>query len=355
MCRIDEENPPIRNCALVDRLANNSEKRRKALLKNGRIITSSVKSNDAYLKTIFLIKERASRHVLVPMSIVMLNAIIWTILIKVPFKNRFVIRSDPWGSITDLVFSTTLSFILVFRLNRVAIRWWDTRGMWGLIVAHSRMLTDAIMTHTNHAPRNRDRAISWLGGFLIAVKQHMRKEKNFDYDELAGFLDKNEVNRLASSSHPCLHATSEIRYELSQAFKITNDTPSGLGIAYSSVLRMMEKSIHVLIDKMGGLERVSSTPLPIVYVTHLRTFLLTYLLTLPWVHGHQWGWATIPIVALTAYALLGVDAAATECEAPFKKRSNHLAMESFCLTGFNDIEALVKHHVAMQSEKSRLD
>lgn len=231
----------------------------------------------------------------------------------------------------------------------------DTRGMWGLLIANSRMLTDAIMTHTNHAPINRDNAISWLGGFLVAVKQHMRKENNFDYDELAGFLDKNEVDRMASSSHPCLYATSKIRYELSQAFKITNDTPAGLGIAYSSALRMMEKLIHVLIDKMGGLERVSSTPLPIVFVTHLRTFLLIYLLSLPYLHGHQWGWGTIPIVTITAYALLGVDAAASECEAPFKKRANHLAMESYCLTGFNDIEELVNHHFAMQSENSQMD
>ena len=43
------------------------------------------------------------------------------------------------------------------------------------------------------------------------------------------------------------------------------------------------------------------------------------------------GWGTIPAVAAIAFALLGIEGAATECENPFSpKRTNHLGMDGFC-------------------------
>ena len=62
----------------------------------------------------------------------------------------------------------------------------------------------------------------------------------------------------------------------------------------------------------GGMERIKSTPLPIVYVSHLRTFLMITLIAYPWVFGPSWGWSTIPIVAASAFALLGIESAALE-------------------------------------------
>lgn len=44
------------------------------------------------------------------------------------------------------------------------------------------------------------------------------------------------------------------------------------------------------------------------------------------------GYATIPVTMLTAFALLGLEGAATEVEAPFEKhRTNHLNMSAYCL------------------------
>merc|ERR1712038_1271281 len=94
------------------------------------------------------------------------------------------------------------------------------------------------------------------------------------------------------------------------------------------------------IKLMGGLERVKSTPLPIVFVTHLRTFLMVYLLSMPYLYGHLWGWGTVPAISLTAYILLGIDGSASECESPFKRRPNHLAMENYCSNVLRNLEDL---------------
>jgi predicted membrane chloride channel (bestrophin family) len=95
-------------------------------------------------------------------------------------------------------------------------------------------------------------------------------------------------------------------------------------------MRTLEVHIDELVGQTGGMERVKATPLPIVYVSHLRTFLLGYLLFMPMVYISHWQWGTIPAMAFVSYALLGVEGAATECECPFGNRSNHLAMDGYC-------------------------
>ncbi len=121
---------------------------------------------------------------------------------------------------------------------------------------------------------------------------------------------------------------------------MTDQITTAQSIAFTSEFRSMEKSIDKLIGLMGGLERVKSTPLPIVFVTHLRTFLMLYLLSMPYLYGHLWGWGVIPAISLTGYILLGIDGSASECESPFKLRPNHLAMESYCVNALRNMEDL---------------
>ena len=185
----------------------------------------------------------------------------------------------------------------------------------------------------------------WLGGLVVSAKFHLRGDSVFLADELSGFLKNTQINNMSKSRHPCLYAADELRNAMNKCFLISPDTSDGIAASYSSIMRYMETSLDLIICEMGGLERVKSTPLPIVYVTHLRTFLLVYLLSLPYVYGHTWGWGTIPAVFITGYALLGIDGAAAECESPFKKnRPNHLDMEFYCLTALSDLEEIVIHH-----------
>lgn len=314
-----------------------------ALKQSGECISKSVKSSDAYLRTILVIKERAIDVFVVPLTICTLNAVIWTILINVSSIGKGLVLKD--HIYTD-VLSATLAFLLVFRLNRAALRWWDTRRMWGAIVANVRMMADGIMTHTTHAPNECNDAIRWLAGFLIATKQHLRNYDKFyiDSDELAGFLSKDEILLISEAPHPVLYTASEIRLALKQAFHVSYNTSAAIGVAYSSQLCLLEQLLNNLIDNMGGLERVKSTPLPIAFVTHLRTFCMLYLLSLPYLYSSTWGWGTISSVFLTSFALLGIDGAASECERPFKSRPNALNMEAFCLTGLNNIAQVVSHH-----------
>ena len=93
----------------------------------------------------------------------------------------------------------------------------------------------------------------------------------------------------------------------------------------------MLRSVRGLGVPLGGCERIQGTPLPFVYVAHLRSFLLVVLCGVPIVYGCEWRWATIPLALLIALALLGIEAASVECERPFdeKPSKNHHDLERF--------------------------
>lgn len=338
---------------LIESLVGSRAVRTRALKKKGFIIDSSVKSNTRWMRTVFVLRERAIGNFFVPWLLVTLNAVAWTIILHI-YPNRFNFSLGTAESLYNLVLTTALAFLLVFRLNRVAIRWWETRSMWGMIVADARTLTSSLLEHTNHAPKHRDDAISWLACFVISIKQLLRDDTSFDSDEVAGFISPQRLIHLKEQDHKGLYLAGNLRHSLKNAFQITDTTPVPLSVAYTSEMRLMDSQINDLIVQMGGLERVRSTPLPIIYVTHLRTFLMVYLLSMPYMYGHLWGFGTIPAVVVTSFILLGIDNSAAECESPFRLRSNHLPMETFCIKALNDIEDLYNdnaHRRQMKHDK----
>lgn len=286
-----------------------------------------------------------------PWLLVTINATIWTLLVEHSDEaSKFSIHNVEVH--INLLVSACLAFLLVFRLNRVAIRWWDTRRNWGVVVEQVRTIVSEILEHVHHAPELRDDAVRWCGGYLIAIKQFLRGERCIDPIELAGFLSREQIQCIQDSHHPGLYCTSEIRHALKIALSINdNDDEHNMhhqAYQFSSSLQRLEIALHQLIAQVGGMERVKATPLPIVYVTHLRTFLILYLLLLPYVFAGEWGFYTILVVSLVAFALLGIDGAAHECEVPFSKgRVNHLDMEAFCIMAMDNITQLVCHSADM--------
>ena len=56
-----------------------------------------------------------------------------------------------------------------------------------------------------------------------------------------------------------------------------------------------------------------------------------------------WGWGTVPAVGAVAFALLGIEGAATECENPFSaKRTNHLGMDGFCENSMGEVVQMLR-------------
>ena len=94
----------------------------------------------------------------------------------------------------------------------------------------------------------------------------------------------------------------------------------------------MEKQRGILIDHLGGCERILKTPMPLVYAIKTRRFILIYLLLLPFSLINPVGLMAIFITVLVAYPLLSLDRIGYELQNPFAiKNLSHLPLETICM------------------------
>jgi ion channel-forming bestrophin family protein len=227
------------------------------------------------------------------------------------------------------------------------------RRYWGDVVAQTRSLVSGLLIHGDHDIFYRDEAIRWIAAFSIATMDFMRGQTNVEFDNFGGILSNKEINSLIKQTHPPMYAADEVRSSLKRLFYVDANTSMSLAISRTQEMDTLENQLNTMIWCGGGMERIKATPLPMVYVSHLRTFLVLNLVLLPWVFGPSWGWATIPIVALSAFAWLGIESAALEVERPFfSKRVNSLNMDGYILGLLSTIQQQIKNHADNEIQKN---
>jgi putative membrane protein len=92
----------------------------------------------------------------------------------------------------------------------------------------------------------------------------------------------------------------------------------------------LDRIVKELVDYLGGCEWILRTPLPFVYMVHLRRALILYCFTLPFPLVKSYHWFTIVIVLLLSYILFGIEEIGVEIENPFGDDSNDLSLEQYC-------------------------
>ena len=96
---------------------------------------SYTKSNDGWFNTLFVFEGRAFGRYNWILLVVTLNAVAWTVVgqLFVPEQNDDEVQA--YENFFSLILSTTLAFLLVFRLNRSNERFWQARKAWGSMLA----------------------------------------------------------------------------------------------------------------------------------------------------------------------------------------------------------------------------
>ena len=240
----------------------------------------------------------------------------------------------------------------MFRLNRAASRYWSARHYWGDIVAQIRSFTGGIIIHGDHDRFHRDEAVRWTAAFAIATMDLLRNETDIRTDNYAGILNEKQIDTLTKQRHPPLYAADQVRFYIKRVFYIDSTTSMSVAMSRTQEIDTLENQLNTMIWCGGGMERIKATPLPMVYVSHLRTFLILNLVILPYIFGPSWGWVTIPIVALSGFAWMGIESAAMEVERPFfKDRVNSLNMDGFVLGLLTTIQQQIQNHADYEIEQ----
>ncbi len=215
-----------------------------------------------------------------------------------------------------------LGLVLVFRTNAGHERWWEARKLWGGIVNQSRNLLIMVWQYSADNPQWRKEISKWIITFPFAIKESLRQQKKFD--DLKDILSEQEITELKNAQHSPVYVSSKIA-------ELLNDARNKQTIDLFT-FQEMEKQRSLLIDYLGGCERILKTPMPLVYVIKTRRLILLYLLLLPFSLIAPVGLMAIFITVLVAYPLFSLDRIGYELQNPFLIKSlSHLPLETICL------------------------
>eukprot|EP00571_Detonula_confervacea_P015979 CAMPEP_0172306774 /NCGR_PEP_ID=MMETSP1058-20130122/7776_1 /TAXON_ID=83371 /ORGANISM="Detonula confervacea, Strain CCMP 353" /LENGTH=455 /DNA_ID=CAMNT_0013018761 /DNA_START=464 /DNA_END=1831 /DNA_ORIENTATION=+ len=218
----------------------------------------------------------------------------------------------------------------------------------------------------------------WLAVFPIAVKHFLRPETRpgwekedrykkrryeigpllsdedarnviMEYDDEDGKPTSNSVSGTRVRDPPLvvLNRLHELAYDIAHYAFTDNGPASFLPTSQGRAIFYQQTGdqINILFGAYGAMERIKGTPLPFVYVIHLRTFLMIYLFLWNMSSVATYGWTGLPFLFLLNWALLGIEAAAVECERPFDYNPNHLTLGKVCVVVARNIGQALKEVV----------
>ncbi|HEU4535463.1 MAG TPA: bestrophin family ion channel [Polyangiaceae bacterium] len=224
-----------------------------------------------------------------------------------------------------------LSLLLVFRTNSSYDRFWEGRKLWGGIVNECRNLARASGVFLREAPEIYRLLLRWTAVFPYAAAASLRGK--IDLGPVADALPVDRVDRVRSAQHVTLAVARELSALLDEGRR------RGLYQEYAQL--GLDQNVQLLIDYVGGCERIYKTPLPFAYMVHLRRALVLYCGTLPFALVDQLGWLTIVATMVVTYIFFGIEEIGVEIENPFGHDDNDLPLEAICETIRANVLALL--------------
>ncbi|MGL6094243.1 MAG: bestrophin family protein [Fimbriiglobus sp.] len=221
------------------------------------------------------------------------------------------------GAFSAALNTLVLGVLLQFRNRESYDRWWEGRKLWGQLVNDSRNLCIKVR-HLSNIP-NDDRAGVGraVAGFAVGLKNHLRG---------VGILQ--DVPGFATSAACPNHVPSHVATEI--VAMVQSWRRSGK-ITEVDVL-ILDPHLRAFMDICGACERIRSTPIPQSYRSLLRHGLVLYLLSTPWLIVESLLLAACPVMALTAYFLIGIELTAEDVEEPFGRDGDDLDLTKYCET-----------------------
>ncbi len=205
----------------------------------------------------------------------------------------------------------------MFRTNTAYDRYYEGRRQWGLLINACRNLA-AVLGGALPAEAGGGHRIFYarmLSNFALSLKGHLRDDMNYAHLEaVAGVLPD------------ALQAADHLPTKLATLLQASYERLRGAGVLEPVHLLQLQPYHGTLLEVTGACERIKTTPIPFSYSFFIKGFITIFLLIMPFVLLDTYGYFTIPIVMIGAYALLGLELIAEEIEQPFGKDSNDLPL-----------------------------
>lgn len=235
----------------------------------------------------------------------------------------------------SIVPSVVLGLLLVFRTNTAYERFWDGRKLWGTLInaVHNlaRQIWVSVVEIEPLDQQQKAEMLRLLVAFAIATKQHLRSEPVLH--ELQNLLAPELLSKLRGMNNPPL----EIAFWISDYIQEQYERRCIDSYQRTAMFELLDLMVNVL----GGCERILKTPIPLAYSIHLKQLLLLYCLALPFQLVSELNWWTGPVAALISFTVFGIEEIGIEIENPFGHDPNDLPLDGICATMERNIEDLM--------------
>ena len=94
----------------------------------------------------------------------------------------------------------------------------------------------------------------------------------------------------------------------------------------------LNADLTALTDICGGCERIKKTPIPYSYGLFIKKFIFAYIVTMPFVFVHDFGYWTALFTTFMFYVLMSLEIIAEEIENPFGTDANDLPTDDLART-----------------------
>ncbi len=232
--------------------------------------------------------------------------------------------------------SLVLGCLLVFRTNTAYNRWWQARLLWGDVVAVSRSLAAklALMVSVPEDElRSGQRALIAFG---YALRDQLRE--GADINRLPDYEDSIET-----TGHVPSWLVARL-YGILQQWKIDNWIDG-------AELRVIDADLRRLNELCSGCESIRFTRMASSYRVFARQCVALFLVTLPWGISTDFGWWTIPLTAITAYFMIGLEVVAEHVEEPFGQDEDDLNLDRLCAAISHSVTEIVDQGLAARDQK----
>ena len=223
--------------------------------------------------------------------------------------------------------------------------------MWGDVTACCRNFTRQVIAHIGPEPRGAlfapasepsaaervDTLVRWAVAFAIVAKQHLRDERELS-TTLRGIIRTTHAREVQAAKHRPLFVAERITMELAAAQRA--------GLLDSVEKMALDANLSAMVRAVTSMERIVRTRMPFAYIVHLRSFLVLWLLALPFTMVVYLNWGGVLACTLIAYSLLGLETIGVEVEQPFGRDYCDLPLDQLVdVLKSNLLEALKRHEV----------
>jgi putative membrane protein len=215
-----------------------------------------------------------------------------------------------------------MGLILVFRVNSGYDRWWEARKIWGNVVNQSRNLAIIVVQYTNKdAQAWVLKVTQMMTALAYLMKDNLREHTELQY--LNHLVDNENFSKITQANNRPVIIANMIAKEL----KIARNEH---GLDNFSFLHAQEQ-LEQLVDAQGACERIIKTPIPFVMAVKSRSFILFFLLMLPYALANVSLLISPVIAGFVSYALFSLDQIGIELQNPFSQKNlSHLPLDSIC-------------------------